>query len=170
MKRSKRKVNRKLFSILLAFFFFYGVVNLSAQRYFNDLEDTVQFACWINVMIEDSVQGHSGSHYTVAVPSNPFGLGFESRFPETVRGNNTRIYCHGWVKSNRADDQALFVITVQQGSETVLWKSIDLSKLLTEKEKWVDFAETITIPVSITANGGHRWLPYRGCHYSKGKP
>lgn len=138
---------------LLAVCFIFLFNSLFAQEFFTNLEDSLFSKQWINLRLVDSVEGYSGSHYSIADPGFQFGLGLESCFPETVQGKNVKMLVEGWIKSNVASDRALFVITLQNESATVFWKAINLQELLTRSNTWANFSEQIKVPASFTKTG-----------------
>jgi len=148
-----RVTRNRWIKISLIFFCFLLVDPLFAQEFFTDLEDTLFSKQWINLRILDSVEGHSGSHFSIADAKSPYGLGIETRFPEEAQGQNTMMIVDGWVKSSAENDQALFVITFQEEGVTVFWTAVSLQHLLNEKNKWTNFSKAVKIPASVTKNG-----------------
>ena len=142
--------------ILSQFLFLFGLLlgfSIQAQTYFNDLEDSIHAAYWINYRMVESASAHSGNGYTFADPENPFGLGIERTFPDELKASNVRLSCSGWVKSNAANDQAVFVITLRNEEVTVFWKAIYLSDLLDKTGVWYEFSDEVDVPASITKTG-----------------
>ncbi len=149
----KFQVNRRNPIKVLAFalFLYCGSAAMS-QEIFIDLEDSVYSKKWINVRI-DSGYAYSGRHYSIADSLHPFGLGLESRFPEEISGTNCLMHLGGWVKSKKAFDQAVFVITLQKNEEVLYWKDIKLKPKLSQADTWVYFSDSLLIPAGISKTG-----------------
>ena len=122
----------------------------SAQVFFNDLEDSVNAKHWIGLQTIDSGFAHSGTHFSRVDSLIPYGLGLESRFPASVQNSNIRLKVSGWVKSEVAHDEALFVLSLKEGSEDLLWKGIELAPLITEENQWYRFSDSMNIPANVS--------------------
>ncbi|MEJ2594586.1 MAG: hypothetical protein P8100_05555 [bacterium] len=124
-----------------------------AQQFYNDLEDSVYPSYWINQHIVRDSNARSGTHYAVTHQGIPYGLGFENRFPEALRGKNTRVHINGWVRSDVSGKAGSYVITVINRGKTVFWKSVDLSQQLLSAKQWYAFHEEVLVPASFTSQG-----------------
>lgn len=136
--------------IAFTVFLFLIVITAEGQRFFNNLEDSVYTENWIGLQTIDSGFAHSGNYFSVVDSLSPFGLGLESPFPETARGKNVLLKVSAWVKSEVAFDEALFVLSLKQGHEDLLWKGIRLKPLITESGRWFYFADSLVIPANIS--------------------
>ena len=138
------KITTTVILILAAF-------SVNAQQLFNNLEDSAYSKQWIGMQNIDSGFAHSGSHFSVVDSSKPYGLGLESRFPESIQGKNIQLKISGWVKSDVVFDEAIFVLSLKQDDEDLLWKGIKLDTLIKENNHWFYFSDSLIIPGSISA-------------------
>lgn len=143
--------HKKLFFTFLLFVA--SLLGLTAQDYFNNLEDSIQPKHWLNIHTIDSGFAHSGYYVSHADSAMPYGLGLEVDFPEQYKNRNTIIKVEGWIKSNKVHDEAAFVLSVIQHGKQVFWKGINLSSILLEKDKWYFFSDSILIAAGITNDG-----------------
>ena len=125
--------------------------SITAQTYTNTLEDTTFSNIWIGTQTIDSGFSHSGFHYSLTDSLEAYGLGVEMFFPEEIKGNNAILEIEGWVKSNKENAYSLFVFTLEKDGKTIFWKGIPLSGLLTNKDKWFRFYDSLSFPANITA-------------------
>ncbi len=132
------------------FIFLHSTLTQS-QVYFNDLDGTSVDGNWIGLNTIDSVSPYSGFYYSKTDSIMPYGLGIEQPFPDELSHNNTMVIISGWVKSNKKNNNALFVITIVQGNETFLWKGIPLANIIQDKDIWHYFSDSILIPADLTA-------------------
>lgn len=140
----------KLVLILLTIIFNFSVWG---QSFTNTLEDSVYAQKWLGIQTIDSGFSHSGTHYSLTDSLHPYGLGLEMYFPEEKQGLNTTIVIEGWVKSNVQNANATFVVSINNNGNQVKWDGIPLAHLITEKDKWFYFSDSINIPANITATG-----------------
>lgn len=122
-----------------------------SQTYFNNLEGSFDNQVWISTSTIKTGFSHSGTHFSLTDSIQPYGLGIEMDFPEARRGQNTIIEIKGWVKSNVENPNANYVITIVDNSENVVWKGIPLSKIISGKDQWFRFIDSIFVPADITA-------------------
>ncbi len=136
--------------ITLPVFLILVVSFANAQVLFNSLEDSTYASHWIGLQTIDSGFAHSGTHFSVIDSSNIYGLGLESRFPETVQGKNVQLKISAWVKSDVPFDEAIFVLTLKDAEEDFLWKGIKLDTLIKESKHWFYFSDSLIIPANIS--------------------
>jgi hypothetical protein len=132
---------------------FLASFSVNAQVFFNDLEDSLNTKHWIGLQTIDSGFAHSGRYFSRVDSLIPYGLGLESRFPASVQNKNVRLKVSGWVKSEVPLDEALFVLSLKEGSEDLLWKGIELAPLITAGEQWFYFSDSLNIPANVSATG-----------------
>ena len=123
-----------------------------SQVYFNDLEDKNVKGNWIGLSTIDSDSAYSGTYYSKTDSLNPYGLGIEQRFPNDLHRTNTMLTISGYVKSNLKNNHALYVMTLTNGKETLLWKGIPLAPIFKEKDIWYYFSDSILVPANLTSN------------------
>lgn len=139
--------------ITITVFLLLVLFSVQSQVLFNNLEDSVHSSHWIGLQTIVSGNAYSGSHYSLVDSQNPFGLGTEQLFPEAIQGKNVWLKISGWLKSEVAFDEAVFVVTLKNGHKDILWKGIDLGKFIHEKNDWNYFIDSLPIPAnfSVTA-------------------
>ena len=130
---------------------FISTFSASAQVLFNNLEDSIIANHWIGLQTIDTGFAHSGSRFSVIDSLTPYGLGLESRFPLAVQRKNVRLKISGWIKSEVAHDEALFVLSLKEGGEDLLWKGIELGPVITESKRWIYFSDSMNIPANVSA-------------------
>ncbi len=135
--------------LLFALFHVFGF-DAIGQVFSIHLEDSVYSAPWIALQNIDSGYAHSGDHFSLADSSHPYGLGFESGFPEELRGANTVLLIEGWIKSNNTDDEALFVVSLIDDEKQVFWKGINLKHFIQDENKWYRFTDSLFVPAGFT--------------------
>lgn len=145
-----KAINKTLFSLLSLLFL---ISQIQGQEFFNNLENSSYPAYWINTQTSDSGFAHSGYHYSVADSMQHYGLGIQSEFPEEMKGKNLWVKVEGWVKSNKTNDHANFVISLINKGQQVYWRSVDLKPLFQKIEAWYYFSDSIKVPASVSQNG-----------------
>ena len=118
--------------------------------YFNDLEDVNIKGNWLGLTTIDSAVAYSGFYFSKTDSLKPYGLGIEQSFPNDLTRKNTMIKISGYVKSNTTNNRAMFVITLMNNGETLLWKGIPLAPVFTDENTWHHFSDSILIPASLT--------------------
>lgn len=145
-------MNRKLI-----IYFVFALVVLSdsvvaqGQVYFNNLEDPLVEGNWIGLNTVDSGLAYSGWHYSQTDSLRPYGLGIEQAFPAGLARANTKVLISGRVKSNVKNNNALFVVTLVNGEETLFWKGIPLAPILNGENIWCYFSDSTLIPADLTS-------------------
>ncbi|MCF6342620.1 MAG: hypothetical protein L3J31_07435 [Bacteroidales bacterium] len=136
--------------VCLSLFLLFIVFSSQAQVFFNNLEDTTRSGQWIGLQTIDSGFAYSGTRFSLVDSQQPYGLGLEGPFPETIRGKNVLLKISGWVTSEVVFDKAVFVVSLKEGDEDLLWKGTDLGPLITESNHWFRFADSVNIPGSVS--------------------
>ncbi len=137
--------------IILSVFLIIVASSANTQVLFNSLEDSTYATHWIGLQTIDSGFAHSGMHFSAIDSAHPFGIGLESLFPEVSRGKNVKLKISGWVKSEVAFDEAVFVLSLKEKDENLLWKGINLGPLVLENNQWFYFSDSLNIPASVSA-------------------
>ena len=146
---SKKWIFKSFILIYLAVF---QLVNINAQTYFCNLEDSVISNIWIGQHSIDSGLAHSGYFVSVTDSVNPYGLGMEMPFPDEKKGINTFITVEGWVKSNVPFPNARYVVIINDRGHELLWEGIRLDTIVRTADIWYSFTATFKIPASVTEN------------------
>jgi len=120
--------------------------------YFNNLEDTPTNGNWLGINTIDSISAYSGNYFSATDSIKLYGLGIEQPFPAELIRKNTMVKISGYVKSNTINNNALFVVTLTVGGETVLWKGIPLAPVFTDRNTWYHFSDSVLIPANQTVN------------------
>ncbi|MFK5856407.1 MAG: hypothetical protein QM503_09775 [Bacteroidota bacterium] len=120
--------------------------------YYNDLEDENMEGNWLGLTTIDSVAAYSGSYFSKTDSLSPYGLGIEQSFPNELVRENTMVLISGYVKSSAKNNRAMFVVTLINGAETLLWKGIPLAPVFVEENTWYYFSDSILIPANLTVN------------------
>ena len=141
--------------IITTLFFTVIVSSFSAvaqsQVYFNNLEATSVDGNWIGLRTIDSSSAYSGIYYSKTDSLKPYGLGIEQQLPDALARTNTMVLLSGYVKSNKKNNNAMFVATIVADNETLLWKGIPLAPILKNKHVWYYFSDSILIPANLTS-------------------
>lgn len=155
----RRAINRSFgFFFTIIFLFIFCLSH--SQVFYADLEDSTYSSVWLNTTTIDSGFAHSGYQFSVADSAHQYGLGFESEFPENLKGKNTVVSVEGWVKTNNINDQAGFVVSLFKNNYQVLWHQIDLKTTFQTANTWYLLSDSITVPASVTRKGafkGYLW-------------
>jgi len=122
----------------------------SAQTFSTDLEDSLQPAHWLGLQTIDTTFAFSGKHASLVNAAQPYGIGFEGQFPETVAGQNTQITCSGQWFSNQPNAGGLFVVTLMEGEQLKYWYGIHLAALPENTGQWNHFSQSLLIPANLT--------------------
>lgn len=147
--KKKETITKYCFVFLLIVIFL--PFSSNSQTYTNTLEDTTFTNIWIGTQTIDSGFSHSGYHYSLTDSLEAYGLGVEMFFPEEIKGSNAILEIEGWVKSSKENAYSLFVFTLEKDGKTIFWKGIPLSTLLTNKDKWFRFYDSLSFPANITS-------------------
>jgi len=143
---------RKKGWILFALAMFPAPVGLLAQSYSTNLEYNNQPEYWIGLQTLDTTVAFSGTHASLVNTTQPYGIGFESPFPETVAGNNTQITFSGQSFSQQPEARGLFVVTLMEGELLRYWYGIHLDASPENVGQWNHFSQSLLIPANITQN------------------
>lgn len=137
-------------NIILLLFILLCSTILQGQIYFNNLEETPVKGNWIGLNTVDSGFAYSGSFFSTTDSHIQYGLGLEQEFPKYLLRKNITVLISGWVKSSTINNTAVYVITLENNNETILWKGIPLSPYFNEKNRWNFFSDSILIPANLT--------------------
>lgn len=132
---------------LLIIIFLSFSTSLFSQVYFNDLEGLNHQKYWIGLSTIDSGAAHSGYYLSHTDSLNPYGLGIEIIIPQELSNENVMLSVGGYVKSNKINNDAIFVITILDSlNKELLWKGVNLSNTLKTANEWYDFDASIKFP------------------------
>ncbi len=123
-----------------------------SQTFINQLEQRDSIDRWIGVHL-DSAFAYSGNFSSATDSARPYGLGVEIMFPEAVRNKNTLLTVHGFVLSEKPWPNAHYVISIENNGETAFWEGLAFSKLISDKNRWFEFTDTVLIPANLTKTG-----------------
>jgi len=118
--------------------------------YFNNLEDEDIEGNWLGSITIDSLSAHSGLYFSQTDSIKPYGLGIEQSFPDDLIRKNTMVRISGYVKSSAKNNRAMFVVTLINDDETLLWKGIPLAPVFKEENTWYHFSDSVLIPANLT--------------------
>ena len=130
----------------------YGT-GLFSQTYINDLEQSDSLQIWIGFQNRDSSFAHSGKYAAITDSIHPYGLGVEMNFPKEVQNKNVIFSITGFILCDSVYPNSLYVITIENRGEIAFWKGIPLSKLISQKETWVAFSDSVLIPAEVSKTG-----------------
>ncbi len=133
---------------VLAFLFSIG---LQGQVFFNDLEGSFNESTWIGLKSIDSGNAYSGRFYSHTDSVIPYGLGIEQDIPSSLSNINTKLYIDCYVRSNSNNNNALFVVTIVNNNETIMWKGLPITEVSDNGDEWFRFTDSILIPASLTS-------------------
>jgi hypothetical protein len=145
------KVKHLLIKYLAIFTVIFYTENVVAQVLFNDLENTVNSKPWSNANLVDSTFAFSGKYSAFTDSLHPYGLGIKTPFPDNVKNKNTTVIVEGYTLANIEKPYAIYVVAIEKEGKNIFWKGIPLSNIITIKEQWFHFSDTILIPANITA-------------------
>ncbi len=124
-----------------------------SQTYHNSLETTDSINHWLGSAQIDSTTARSGNYAAFVDSLHPYGLGVEMLFPTTVQNKNTVLSISGFVYSETDYPDVLYVISIVNNGETAFWKGIKLKNLLSHKQTWTPFSDSVLIPADVTKTG-----------------
>ncbi len=146
-------MNTKPFTTLLIILIISSFPAIAQNHvYFNNLEDVPTNGNWLGLSTIDSVSAYSGNYFSKTDSLKPYGLGIEQLFPTELIRKNTMVKISGYVKSNVVNNNALFVVTLINNGETLLWKGIPLAPVFVDKNTWYHFSDSILIPANHTVD------------------
>ena len=120
------------------------------HSYANDLENPDTGVSWLGLSTIDSISAFSGRYFSHTDSKKTYGLGIEQPIPDDLIRKNTMLVVSGWVRSNMLDNNALFVVTLVDGSNSLLWKGVPLKPVFKKENEWSFFSDSILIPASVT--------------------
>ncbi len=123
------------------------------QTFCNTLDKSDSVNHWLGTSFIDSTVAHSGLYAAYTDSIHPYGLGVEMLFPPGVQNKNTVLTVKGYVFSRTAKPDALYVVSIENNGETAFWKAIPLKNILSQKQTWTPFRDSVTIPADVTKSG-----------------
>jgi hypothetical protein len=159
---------KRIFSANIAIFLLLFIsLGSFPQTLINTLEDSTFDKMWLGVRTIDSGFAHSGFHYSLTDSTEEYGLGIETALPDELKGKNVVLKSGGWVLADTNNAYAFFVVTLIDNGKQVFWKGIPLNVYFKEKDKWVRFSDSITIPANFTKKGVIKAFLWNASHKQK---
>lgn len=118
-----------------------------SHRYFNNFEDSILNAAWMNAHTIASSADGDQNHYSKTDAANPYSAGLEMSVPENLRNHNFKIVISGLIRKNPVSDIQL-VVSVAKDDSAVFWKGFAMHDSA-NTDDWSGFQYSVLVPGSI---------------------
>ena len=143
------KIIKKVLTLFVALTY----LNAGAQVFFNDLENISDTTVnWKGTKFLDSLNSFSGNYSAYCDSMHIYGLGITTEFPDNLKGKSILLVTQGKIKSEVANPNTIYVITLKENNKPVFWYGIKLNGVITDTNKWFSFSDTLKLPRNYTQN------------------
>ena len=125
------------------------------NMYFNDFDNYVDWG--FNNASLFKGDSHSGKYCSRTDATSNFGMGLKLGGDELATMKPNKFIISAWVKSQNSRPSSTIVATFDEGTTNIAWFGLDLSKEITQGDKWIfvtqqfDFPQNLYPEVSFTS-------------------
>jgi hypothetical protein len=121
------------------------------------------------LMAEDSLEtayrrtkgdAHGGNYFSRTDSIDNYGLGTVFQINDSLLSQDIKIKVNFWGRVNTPGTGCLYVLSLNDGENTVSWNQIDITNRITEANKWVNVVDSVTIPGNLVSKTGLRLSAY----------
>ena len=117
------------------------------KRYFNNFEDSVQGAEWINT---NTIAGEMSDNYVSVIgASQPYSCGLEIEIPPELKKKNFRVNVKANFLSSDIKPEYRLVISISKGDSEIYWAGFPLPDSSAAPDHYKNIAASTLIPQNI---------------------
>lgn len=141
---------RGLRAVMLTLVVLCTTSGVNAQVFSTDLEGKDFANHWIGVQSIDTGLAFSGRQASVTKTGQPYGIGFEKKFPDEISGKNAWFVFQGRLFTQTNEAAPLFVLTLEEDGKSVFWHGFTLKPSKISANQWELVTDSLLIPASLT--------------------
>lgn len=120
----------------------------NSLSFFNDFESECENLFWKNIRRIENPDAFSGNYVCECTPDMKYALGFNYNINDSIKNANALISIDMMIKTD-VKPNSLFIVSINRGNETKLWKSIPLSNGFVAENQWYESSFDLSIPNDI---------------------
>ncbi|MBL0103399.1 MAG: hypothetical protein IPP51_06315 [Bacteroidetes bacterium] len=94
----------------------------------------------------------SNNHFSATDSLHPYGIGYKSSFPASLRFQSVEVTVKAKVRAHSAGGKGSLVFSSTRNSQSTFWESRNIVVQQADTGRWIDFTASAAFPSNLTGN------------------